>query len=416
MLKPITLLFIITTATTQAQVVTQARLYIDTLTAPHLHGRGYVNDGINKTANYITQQFGKISNATVSTQTFETTVNTFPNAMQIILGTDTLQAGKHYIVGGYSHSVKGTFPVMYLDKETFFNKKEYKKFIANAPANYFMLINANEYNAEERKKIVKEINDYRALAEGIIVLTNQKLTWGGSEFLTTTPVIIIDKNHTPTITETITVAIDAELQTNFKCRNILAKIEGENNDSTILISAHYDHLGRMGKENYFPGANDNASGVAMLLCLANYYQSHKPKHTIYFVAFAGEEIGLLGSRFFVQNPIINLLNIKQVINLDICGTGNEGITIVNATSSPKLIRALTTINTQQQLLPEIKTRPNTANSDHYWFTTLGIPSVFIYTLGGSKAYHDIYDTSANLTLAKFEDLYQLILQSINYKD
>ncbi|MEQ1734343.1 MAG: M28 family peptidase, partial [Bacteroidia bacterium] len=391
-MRHLILLLFITTATTitQAQVVAQARQYIDTLTAPHLHGRGYVNNGVNKAANYIAQQFGKLSNATVSTQQFETSVNTFPNAMQVILGTDTLQAGKHYIVGGYSHSVKGTFPVVYLDKETFFDKKQYKKFIANAPANYFMLINANEYNADERKKIVKEINEYRALAEGILVLTNQKLTWGGSEFLTTTPVIIIDKNLTPTITETITVAIDAELQANFKCKNIVAKIEGENNDSAILISAHYDHLGRMGKVTYFPGANDNASGVAMLLSLANYYQNHKPKHTMYFVAFAGEEIGLLGSRYFVQNPIINLQSIKQVINIDMCGTGNEGITIVNAPASPKLLNAMNTINTTQHLLPEIKTRANTANSDHYWFTTLGIPSVFIYTLGGSKAYHDIY--------------------------
>ncbi|MEQ1732554.1 MAG: M28 family peptidase, partial [Bacteroidia bacterium] len=55
----------------------------------------------------------------------------------------------------------------------------------------------------------------------------------------------------------------------------------------------------------------------------------------------------------------------------------------------------------------------TANSDHYWFTTLGIPSVFIYTLGGSKAYHDIYDTAANLTLAKFEEVYKLFIQVIN---
>lgn len=405
-----------TITSVQAQVLTQARVYIDSLTAPHLHGRGYVSNGINKAAAYITQQFKTIgalpANGGNYAQVFTTSVNTFPKAMQVVLGADTLQPGKHYLINGYSHSVHGTFPVVYLDKETFFSKKQYAKFLSNAPSNYFMLINANEYTPTERKKLVHEINTYRALAEGIIILTNQKLTWGGSEFLTTTPVISIDKNLTPTITQTITVAIDAELQANFICQNIIAKIEGERNDSSVLISAHYDHLGRMGSQTYFAGANDNASGVAMLLSLAKHYATHKPKYTTYFVAFAGEEIGLLGSKEFVQNPVINLKTITQVINLDICGTGNEGITIVNAAACPTLLARMNTVNATQQLLPTIAVRANTANSDHYWFTTLDIPSVFIYTLGGSKAYHDVFDTSENLTLAKFEQLFELLSKSI----
>ncbi len=405
-----------TVTCTQAQVLTQARVYIDSLTAPHLHGRGYVSNGVNKAAAYITQQFKIIgalpANGTSYAQPFTTSVNTFPNAMQVLLGTDTLQAGKHYLISGYSHSVHGTFPVVYLDKETFFSKKKYKKFLDSVPSSYFMLINANEYTPAERKKLVHEINTYRSLAEGIIILTNQKLTWGGSEFLTTTPIIIIDKNLTSTITQTITVAIDAELQPNFTCQNIVAKIEGERKDSAILISAHYDHLGRMGSQTYFPGANDNASGVAMLLSLAKHYATHKPKYTTYLVAFAGEEIGLLGSKEFVQNSVINLTTITQVINLDICGTGNEGVTIVNAAACPTLLARMNNVNTARQLLPTIAVRANTANSDHYWFTTLGIPSVFIYTLGGSKAYHDIFDTSANLSLAKFEQLFELLSKSI----
>jgi aminopeptidase YwaD len=396
----------------QAQVTKQARTYVDSLTAPNMHGRGYVNDGVNKAANYLIQEFSANANAKIKTQVFETSVNTFPSAMQVVLGNDTLQPGKHYLVSNYSHSVKGTFPVVYLDKETFFNKKKYAKFLNDAPANYFMLINMNEYVGEEKKQLVNEINNYRALAEGIVVLTNQKLTWGGGEFLTTTPIIIIDKKLTPTVTQTITVNMDAELIPNFKCKNIITTIEGERNDSSIVISAHYDHLGRMGVQTYFPGANDNASGTAMILCLANYYNTHKPKYTTHIVAFAGEEIGLLGSRFFVKNPVINLKTVKQVINLDIAGTGNEGITVVNAESSTPLLNKMNSINTPQNLLPAIKIRANTSNSDHYWFTTLSIPSVFIYTLGGSMAYHDIYDTSNNLTLDKFEQLFKLLTQAI----
>lgn len=70
-------------------------------------------------------------------------------------------------------------------------------------------------------------------------------------------------------------------------------------DSMIVLTAHYDHLGGLGNATYFPGANDNASGISMLLSLARYYSNidHRPEYTMVFIAFGGEEVGLIGSQF-----------------------------------------------------------------------------------------------------------------------
>ena len=95
----------------------------------------------------------------------------------------------------------------------------------------------------------------------------------------------------------------------------------------------------MGKDVYFPGANDNASGVAMLLNLANYYskKENQPKCSIAFIAFAGEEAGLLGSKYFSEHPLIPLNKMKFLVNLDLLGTGDEGMMVVNATCIPTTV-------------------------------------------------------------------------------
>ncbi len=77
-------------------------------------------------------------------------------------------------------------------------------------------------------------------------------------------------------------------------------------DSFLVFSAHYDHLGQMGKDIYFPGANDNASGTSMLLNLAKYYSQNRPKYSVLFIAFGGEEAGLIGSEYYVKNPLVPL--------------------------------------------------------------------------------------------------------------
>jgi aminopeptidase YwaD len=114
---------------------------------------------------------------------------------------------------------------------------------------------------------------------------------------------------------------------------ILSKL----NEETIVIGAHYDHLGRGGEGSLAPregeihhGADDNASGVAGLIELARMLSTQKPKprRTIVFIAFSGEEEGLLGSDYYVNHPIIPLANTVAMINMDMIGRLQDSKLIV----------------------------------------------------------------------------------------
>ena len=149
----------------------------------------------------------------------------------------------------------------------------------------------------------------------------------------------------------------------------------------------------------------------MLLNLADYYskKENQPKCSVAFIAFAGEELGLLGSKYFAAHPLLPLSEMKFLVNLDLLGTGDEGMMVVNATEFPRKFALLDSINTAKKYLIKIGQRGKSRNSDHYWFTEKGVPSFYFYTLGGIKAYHDIYDKAETLPLTKFEDVFRLIV-------
>lgn len=189
----------------------------------------------------------------------------------------------------------------------------------------------------------------------------------------------------------------------------MAYVPGTVKDSFIVFTAHYDHLGMMGSTATFPGASDNASGTAMLLYLANYFAAHPQHYSIAFIAFSGEEAGLLGSHYFVEHPMIALDHIKFLTNIDIMGDATDGITVVNATEFPKEFDLLQQINKRKNYLPAIKSRGKAANSDHYFFTEAGVPSFFIYSNGGKGYYHDVFDKSSEVTLENVDMVARLLI-------
>ncbi|HET6227960.1 MAG TPA: M28 family peptidase, partial [Bacteroidia bacterium] len=211
--------------------------------------------------------------------------------------------------------------------------------------------------------------------------------------------------------------IESWFNTAHSTQNIISYVEGSQYpDSFIVFSAHYDHLGQMGKEVFFPGANDNASGCSMLLNLARYYSipANKPRYSIAFIVFAGEEAGLVGSNYYVTHPVFPLAKIKFLLNMDIMGTGDEGITVVNGTLFKNEFDKLVEINKANNFLQDIKIRGKAAISDHYPFSEKGVRTFFIYSMGGIKAYHDVYDKAETLPLTKFEELFKLILRFSDY--
>lgn len=213
-----------------------------------------------------------------------------------------------------------------------------------------------------------------------------------------------------------TVSISFQNKYKFhKTQNIYAFIEGrEVADSFYVFTAHYDHLGTMGESVIFPGAHDNASGVAFLLDLVRHYQQHPPAYSLIFIFLSGEEAGLKGSFYAVNNPLFDFEKVKLLINLDMQCGGDDGIMVVNAEDekTKKYYQKMVAYNQKYQLLPAVKSRPNAPNSDHYPFSAF-MPAIFIYTLGGKiGTYHHYDDTCERCSLINYKTIFNLITKSI----
>jgi Zn-dependent M28 family amino/carboxypeptidase len=171
----------------------------------------------------------------------------------------------------------------------------------------------------------------------------------------------------------------------------------------------------MGSKAYFPGANDNASGVALLLELAAHYArpENRPACSVVFLLFGAEEAGLVGSRYFVAHPLVPLSRIKFLFNLDLLGTGEQGATVVNGRVHEARFGRLAALNEANRYLPALAPRGPAANSDHFPFSEAGVPAFYLYTRGGSTAYHDVNDRPEALSLAGFAGAFRLVRDFLN---
>jgi aminopeptidase YwaD len=354
-----------------------ARKIVDTLSSKHFWGRGYTKNGVHKAEKYLTAQFKSIGLKPMDGQSFlqpfSYSVNTYPGKMNIAINGEQLVPGQDFIVSPESRGIKKTVKLQQKDSTHFVD-----------------------------------------VADRIMVVKENKLTWSAEQKAQDYTVIEVNKSLFKPKPTSISINIKSKFVANFKTANICGIVKGTlKPDSVIVYTAHYDHLGGMGRKTFFPGANDNASGVAQVLSLAKYYAAHPQPYTMAFILFSGEEIGLLGSKYFTENPLIPLKSIRFLINLDLEGTGIDGITVVNATIYPKEFNILKQINNKEGLLANVNSRGKAVNSDHYFFSKNDVPAFYIYTLGGIKAYHDIYDVSATLPMNKYRDIFTLLLKFNN---
>lgn len=386
-----------------------------TLCSPEFHGRGYVNKGDSLAAEFIVAEFKKIGLKPLKKsyfQSFKLDVNTFPNKMSIQHNGRTLTPGVHYLVDPASAGVKLELHPKLIPIETALNVEkliEEIKSISNGKEYNAIALNFVNLSADTLKKVAG-LKEELAGMMPVIEITNQKFTWSVSDQQLKNPLIQI-QDSIFSKTSSFTISIDAQLIKNYTSRNVFAYLPAKKKSKkTVVYTAHYDHLGRMGAETYFPGANDNASGTAMLLSMAKYFKENPVDYNILFIAFAGEEAGLLGSKHFVEHPLVKLNKISFLLNLDIMGSGEDGITVVNATLFENEFKQLQAINAEKNLLKQVKSRGPAANSDHYWFTQMGVPAFFIYTMGPNKNYHDVFDTQANLSFVEYEDITTLLVE------
>ena len=174
-----------------------------------------------------------------------------------------------------------------------------------------------------------------------------------------------------------------------KTFNVVGYIEGSDPrlSMNILSGAHLDHVGYQGDKLYFPGANDNASGVAGLIAIAEAINKSttKPLRSVVFVAFSSEESGLKGSKYFVANMPINADKVVAMLNFDCIGQG-DSIAIGGRLSYPKLWKKAKKIDKRNTKLLSPKTFGG-GGADAQPFYEAGIPTLYFNTSGGYKYLH-----------------------------
>jgi len=392
---------------------------IEKLASTEFKGRGYVENGDRLAAEFISSEYANIGLESFKKdyfQYFKVDANTFPDNLLLKVNNEILEPGKDYLIDPMSSSVKGKFETYIVKKQDLLIDQKVRETVQNS-INKFLVIDEREFesdNAEDKKKLNELINFLKYSPQiqtaGTIILTTDKLTWGASTIQVTKPTFILKKEKDFQIGNKVEVKVDAEFIKNYKTQNIIGYIKGQEIPDTFLVlTAHYDHLGKLGKNVYIPGANDNSSGVAMLLNLAKYFKENPPKYSIAFISLGAEELGILGAKYYTENPLFNLESIKFLVNFDLAGTGDEGIKVVNATVHENEFAKLKELNETNDYLVAVKSRGAACNSDHCMFHEKQVPCFYIYTLGGIQAYHDIYDRYETLPLTEFEDYAKLMI-------
>lgn len=386
-----------------------ARKFIKNLTSPAFHGRGYVADGDRVASDWLAQQYARIGLLPVKADYFEPfqfNVNSFPDSVQVSIDGDQLVPGIDFIVDPASGKAVGSFDLVHLTTDDLFDPARRAMAMGVLNGKAACLHFPATTNADSLAKYAAIEQDLMHFCP-VVRAMNGKLTWGVAQEALPFPLIQVKNDALTDSSARIDLRVQNTLITRHEARNVLGMVKGKSK-KWIIIGAHYDHLGKMGPDALFPGANDNASGVAMMLSLAEWYAKNKPKYNILFAAFAGEEAGLVGSEWCAVDRPIDLSKVKLMLNLDILGTGDDGITVVNATAQPELFDQLLAINTAKKYLPLVKSRGPACNSDHCSFVKRNVPALFIYTLGGIAAYHDVLDKEETLPLTKFPELYALL--------
>ena len=373
------------------------RTVLNELASPDFAGRGYVSNGDKKAAEYIRNEFEGSGIRFFDDnpyQEFSFSVNTFPGVMHLTLCDKELTPGYDYMVHPGSPPIGGSHKV---HPEP-----------VNKPG--FICFSEKSLDLTLGKKELDSLALLYDKVTGIMVIKRAKLTWWVSTTVLDIPVILLSEATDPGSCGLLDLNIHSE-RIMHSTQNVVGYLPGkDSSEHYILITGHYDHLGMMGKDALFSGANDNASGIALMLTLARHYSEpgNSPPCPIVFMAFAGEEAGLIGSEYYVKNPLFPLERIRFLVNLDLMGTGEDGITVVNGSVHKDEFEMLTQLNDAANYFDFVGERGKAANSDHYHFSEKGVPSFFIYTMGSRKAYHDINDVPETVEFPKVSESLQLI--------
>lgn len=283
------------------------------------------------------------------------------------------------------------------------------------------------YDLEER---VKRLVEYGA--EGVILINPGDLANDPNPkferiFSVGVPVVFVTNEETAAYLakKKKKVTISAELQEKkVEAKNVVGFLN-LNKAKTVVIGAHYDHLGMgttsslyRGVPQIHNGADDNASGTAGLLALARYFSSHRDEYStnFLFIGFSGEEEGLLGSDYWTKNPTINVKTIQYMLNMDMIGRldANDKVIEINGIgTSPLWKDKLASLE-----LNEIKVKTTVSGigpSDQTSFYHIKVPALHFFT-GTHSDYHKPSDDADKINYKGEAQVLALMVDLVNSMD
>jgi hypothetical protein len=258
----------------------------------------------------------------------------------------------------------------------------------------------------------------------VIILSRQ----AADRLLKTSSVSVTELEQSPTsraLNGNLLLTTDV-VRTEVPAYNVIGMLEGSDpqlKQEVIIIGAHYDHLGRGGEGSgslaptsgeIHHGADDNASGTAGVLELARLFTAQKPKRTIVFMAFGGEEEGLLGSNYYVNHPLLPLANTVAMINMDMIGRMKDRRLVIGGVGTAKEWRERLSADTDKSFQLTLN-EDGFGPSDHSSFYAKQIPVLFFWT-GTHNDYHKPSDTFDKINYDDQVLILKMVARIVNQLD
>ena len=397
-----------------AQDMAHYKRIVKELSSAKYQGRGYARNGANKAGRYLQKEFQQAGVDEVTIQPFKLDINTFPSKMELSVDGQKQTPGVDFTMREFSPGVHGTFPLYFIDTAHYDSEQIIRDLSLPENKGAFVVCDfwfSYKHGADFRRLQT----DGGAPNAGLIFTWEEPLKFykAYGEKVVDKPIIWVPYRF-PQDAKTITAHIDNKFLKDYECFNVIAKVEGRRHDSCYVFTAHYDHLGNLGKKVYYAGANDNASGTAAIVTLAAYYAKHRPEYDMYFIAFSGEDANLRGSEWYANHPVVPLEQIKYLFNIDMIGDNNPVQYCEVSDEGMRGFALFEQINAEKNHFKSLNRGKLAGNSDHYPFAQRHVPCIFFENEEGDafKYYHTVYDTYDNALFDTYEPIFRIVREFI----
>ena len=404
------ILLALVTMQLNAQDLAHYKQVVKELSSSKYQGRGYALGGANKAGKYLKKEFEKAGVDEVVIQPFKLSINTFPGKMKMSVDGKEQIPGVDFTMREYSPGAHGTFPLYFIDTANYDPAKIFSDLAK--PENKDVFVVCDFMFSYKHGKDFRKMHSKNDCANAGMIFTWEeplKFYKAYGERVVEKPIIWVPERF-PKDAKTVTVDIDNKFLQDYECFNVIAKVEGRRHDSCYVFTAHYDHLGNLGKKVFYAGANDNASGTAAIVTLAAYYAQNRPEYDMYFIAFSGEDANLRGSEWYVDHPVVPLTQIKYLFNIDMIGDNNPVQYCEVSDEGMRGYALFEQINDEKHYFKSLNRGELAGNSDHYPFALRHVPCIFFENEEGDafKYYHTIHDTWENALFDSYEPVFKIV--------